>query len=208
MYEGHSYHSTYKENEYKKEAEQYRNKFEKLQSRISSIGTRIGLTDVAFNDLFDLMIDSDDQIVIDIFEQMLIAGKILFSEELNQVEILRRKFREEMLRMQQIRIQIYEESQKKREKAEEAYTRIQEKSKIIVKKRRDLLLDLRIYKIRYNAISSVSVRKDVDELIESNHLRISMFGYLKVVSAENIPTSKIMKKELEKTKPSDWMFDF
>ena len=113
-------------------ADELENKLRQHQKKISSIGERVGMNSTEFDELFDLMLSSDDQMVTDIFEQMLVAGKLLFGEELGQRAIAR-----EQQRIAQVKYE--KEKQERRRAAIDKLHEIEDLSDKIIEKRKKLL---------------------------------------------------------------------
>lgn len=168
----------------------YKRALQKLQTQLNSIGNCANMNETEFNDLFNLMLNSSDQVVFDVFEQMLVAGKIIFGEELGAIESDRRKIAETAL-------QRHKDNVKKRDLAEESLQECRVTSAKIIERRENLLYRLKSVRTQYNKIDD-SIRQDVNDLIISNHLKISMFGFLRVKSLKDIPTTAEMRKKEEK----------
>ena len=208
MYDGYSSRMR-RNNRKKKEDMEYKYQLEKLQGRLNSIGGRIGMDKTQFNDLFDLMINSSDQIVIDIFEQMLIAGKLVFGEEINEIEINRRKICEMEKRRHEADVLRHKAEEKRRDKAETSLVNCEYVSKKIIQKRQKLLSSFTFpfKRTPYKTVSGTT-KHHVDELLESGHLKISWFGNIKVKSMDDIPATKLMRRKMEKllqiAEPDNW----
>ena len=206
MYDG---YSSRRRSRKKKEDMEHRDKLQKLQKRLNSLGGRIGMDETQFNDLFDLMINSSDQIVTDIFEQMLVAGKMVFGEEIGAIEIKRRKIREVERRRYEADILRHKAEEKRRDEAEKSLLNCEYVSKKIIAKRQKLLsgLTFPFKRTPYKTVNGTT-KHHVDELLESGHLKVNWFGNIKVKSMDNIPTTKLMQRKIEKLRqiaePDNW----
>lgn len=177
------------------EEEEEMRELDEYKEKIQSIGTRTKMDKQEFLDLFPMMLDSDDSVVTDAFEQLLLVGKLIFGSELGELAAERaRKFRAEVAaRAARIAKQTI------RNQKQDYIDRISAK---IIERRFKLLERLMHNKTQYPSLKGKE-KIDVDELIESKHIKKGLFGSLKVKSISKIPTSKLATSRRETVTDTD-----
>ncbi len=192
-----SYHSSRRRRE---EEEREMREFDAYKEKIQSIGTRTQMNKKEFLDLFPLMLDSDDSVIADAFEQMLLVGKLIFGAELGELAAERERQFQAEVAAREARIA----QQTIRSRKQDYIDRISAK---IINRRFKLLEYLMHNKTRYSSLKGKQ-KMDVDDLIESKHIKKKIFGTLEVKSISKIPTSKLAtaRRETVTDRSSDSMW--
>lgn len=180
------------------EVARYKQELEQYQEKIKTIGKKTAMSETEFNDLFPMMLESDDPVIADAFEQMLLVGKLIFGQELGEIAAARSRHRQNQIAMRKAR-------DAKDKKRDEKWNRIDQIAEKIIARRLALLERVMHEHTQYVSLKGKE-KMDIDELILSKHIRKGLFGILKVKSISKIPTSKLAsaRKEALVDKSSIW----
>ena len=160
--------------------------FSRLLKRINVFNGEAVLTDESFQDLLEKISHSDDPVVIEALSTLFMTAKLIYGPELHRIERERAEKKEAEAKFIQ---QIFQKELRLMAEVYEIKEEREKEKETCINRKRELMYKINSRKYRLDDFIDQE-KEDVKVLLQSRHLKRSLFGTLKVMSMENIPADK------------------